>query len=90
MNIGNPVLQDPFDTWRKRICCLYDKGLLGTDMVDSAELCQASLVSGTPILAVCAMGLEDMLLALPAFDIREKAPFFFDNLSWSGSLAMNQ
>lgn len=79
-----------FKTWRKRIRCLYDKGLLATDMVDSAELCQASLVSGTPILAVCAMGLEDMLLARPAFYIHDTAPSFFDNLSWTGSLAMNQ
>ncbi|RFU26917.1 hypothetical protein B7463_g9416, partial [Scytalidium lignicola] len=81
-----------FGVWRGRIRELLHSRLLSTDTADSAEMCQVSMVSTQPLLAVCAMGLEDLISALPSLRAESKSEVVsdFPNLSWRGQEAMNQ
>ncbi|KAH6680268.1 hypothetical protein B0J14DRAFT_648647 [Halenospora varia] len=87
---GTWELPELFAVWRERIRRLHENGYLSTDRADSAEMCTTSLVSTNPLLAMSALGLEEMLSELPSPDFASKFDLFLPKLSWIGQEAMNQ
>ncbi|CAM1505811.1 Fc.00g114480.m01.CDS01 [Cosmosporella sp. VM-42] len=87
-----PETSDLFKKWRRRVDNFLQAMYLGDHRENSAELCQETLASVTPVSAVCAMGLEEMLEPLhptipQLFDpVRIEIPESY--LSWNGSSAM--
>lgn len=85
-NSGPPAL---FNTWRQKIQKFHDTQVFVAGP-DQGDACQVTLVSSNPLLAICAMGLDEVLPALRHISIESKVDVFFPSLSWKAQEAVSR
>ncbi|KAM0428831.1 hypothetical protein ACHAPT_006631 [Fusarium lateritium] len=55
---------DLFQEWRRRVHTFIGAGMFAVNTPDYAEKCVEAIVSVSPLAAICAMGLDEMMMML--------------------------